>query len=85
MKLYGIKLDGKPLGWLEDSNEGGEYCVGVRFMLDKNGDIPWLVTMREQAESAMIVSEKWFNASYTTPTNPYLGKALEVYEVDFVV
>lgn len=82
MKFYGIKLNGKPLGWESYSNEGGEYCVATQFSLDKTSDIPWLVTCKDHAEKAMIESTAWYNASYTSPTNPYVGQALEVFEVE---
>jgi len=82
MTFYGIKLNGKPLGWESSSNDGGEFCVGVQFTLDKYGDSQWLVSDKKVAEEAMVNSTMWWNASYSNPTNPYLGEKLELFFVE---
>ena len=82
MKWYGIKLNGLPLGFSSSSNEDGEFCCAVAYSLDKYSDNVWLVKKREHAENAMETNTRWYNANYETPENDYIGKNLEVFEVE---
>ena len=65
------------------SSTGGAFCTNVEFYLDGYGDSIWVVTSREVAEKAAITNAEWFNATYQTPSNDYVGK-LEVVELAVV-
>jgi hypothetical protein len=85
MKYYGIKLDGKPLGFYYESNDHGDFCVYISFHLDDMNDNIWLVPNKDVAEKAMITNTEWYNACYDTPQNRFLGRNLELFHVDIPV
>lgn len=59
----------------EDSN--------VEYMLSSPGASIWVVHNRDHAERAAVTNAEWYNASYTTPSNEYVGQ-LEVVELKVV-
>jgi hypothetical protein len=83
MKFYGLKVDGKPLGFEYASNDGGEFCCSVAFTLTNcpYNDNVWLVKDKLLAENACKNDVKWYNAGYESPSNPYAG-GCQVFEVD---
>ena len=80
-KYYGIKLDGKTLGFKTCSNGGG-FCVGVEYSLATWSDTIWLLPDRRQVEHVMYNDTPWYNAGMTSPGNGYIGKNLELFEVE---
>ena len=82
MKWYGIKLNGLPLGFSSRSNDGAEYCNETSYSLEVEPDNVWLVKNKELAIAAMENSTAWYNSGYNSPMNPYLGKNLELFEVE---
>ena len=67
------------------SNEGGEFCGDVQYLLDLSGDTPWIV---EDALTAAWVREnstEWYNAGYETPTNEYDPESMEVVAIEIHV
>jgi hypothetical protein len=82
MKWHGIKLNGLPLGFSCRSNDGSEFCNEVSYSLELESDNVWLVTNKALAIAAMENSTAWYNSGYNSPMNPYLGKNLELFEVE---
>jgi len=83
MTYYGIKINGKALGFNTRSNDGCEFCNSVTYDLDIYGDGVWLVSNKLYADRACITSCEWYNASYETPENSYIGKhTMEVFSVE---
>jgi len=81
MKWYGIKLNEKPLGFSTSASHG-EFCVDVEFSLNEYSDNVLLVKQIETAQKAMVHDTPWFNAGYESPRNHYIGKKLEIFEVE---
>jgi len=80
-RRYGLRMDGKLLGFTSTSNSEGDFCVGVCYSLDTYSNNVWLVQNRETAERAAVTDEHWFNADYDTPQNSYVDQGLEVVAV----
>ena len=82
MKWFGIKSNGKPLGF--SSARGGEdFCVDVEFSLSEFEDNVWLVPDKSTAEKAMKNNPEWYSCGYSSPHNPYVkSKNLTIFEVD---
>jgi hypothetical protein len=75
------KKTGQLITFYSSANEG-DFCVSVHFELvdSKYPDNVWVVTSREVAEKAAITNTEWYNASFDTPENRYVGD-LEVVEL----
>lgn len=86
LKRYSLrhKVTKKLVTFYTQSNEDGEFCIPVQYIIDLDADYPmWLVDTEEKAEEALKQSTEWYNASYDTPTHSYSLKKeeLEVVEV----
>lgn len=82
MVAYGLKHTetGNLVGFDTNATDG-EFCVDVSFQLDKDSDNLWVVMDRTVAENVCYgESPAWYNQSFTSPGNPYVGK-LEVVEL----
>jgi hypothetical protein len=71
---------GKLMGVYGSSNSEGEFCVGVEYILSESMDNVWVVYDRDTAEFAAKNDAPWYNSSYETPSNSYVGR-LEVVEL----
>ena len=83
MTYYGIKMNGKALGFSYRSNGDAEFCNDISYELDACSSNVWLVKNKEYADHACIESTAWYNAGYENPENPYIGKfSMEVFSVE---
>ena len=81
MKWYGIKMNGVPMGFYTEVNDG-DFSCDIEYSLEPRSENIWLVPNRERAEKAMVTNTIWYNADYDSPRNEYVGKNLEVFEVE---
>jgi hypothetical protein len=83
MKEYRLRhiKSNEMLGFYTDSNEGGDFCYDVQYILDTGRDNFWSVDTPEHAEWVRLNSTRWYNADYSTPTHYYKPEELEVVGV----
>jgi hypothetical protein len=82
MTFYGLKRNGIPLRFGNESNEDGEFCCETAYYLTDDGNGIWLVEDRSIAEKAAKTDTKWYCAGYNTPMNPYTKDNLEIFSVE---
>lgn len=70
---------GRLVGVYASANDG-DFCVSVQCRLSLLSNNVWVVTDHSVAKKAAKTNTEWYNASYTTPENPYVGE-LEVVEL----
>lgn len=82
-EAYGLRLNGQLMSVATRQNKPGE-CVEVTHTLVLGaGDMPWIVEFKDIAEKASGTNTPWYNASYDTPVNNYVGELQVVrLEVD---
>lgn len=81
MKMFALrdKETGDMVGFETESNDG-EFCVDTVFTLSLDVENVWVTSCRQTALEVSKFSESWYNASFSSPVNPYVGK-LEVVEL----
>lgn len=81
MRMFALrdKENGKLVGFETESNDG-EFCIDTTFTLSLDVENVWVTTCKQTALEVSKFSESWYNASFSSPVNPYVGK-LEVVEL----
>lgn len=81
MRMFALrdKENGKLVGFETESNDG-EFCVDTTFTLSFDVENVWVTTCKQTALEVSKFSESWYNASFSSPVNPYVG-ILEVVEL----
>jgi len=77
---YGLSYKGKLLGY-DTMTSNDDYCVDIEYELDDTTENVWLVKRKEVAEKAAISTAKWYNATYESPVNRFIGE-LKVVKVE---
>ena len=85
MRMFALrdKENGKLVGFETESNDGDSsvgFCVGTTFTLSFDVENVWVTTCKQTALEVSKFSESWYNASFSSPVNPYVG-ILEVVEL----
>lgn len=78
---YGLRKKGSKdlLGYDFSSNDDGEFCGSETYYLTENfGENKWLVDSPEHAEYVRLHSTEWYNASLSTPENPYIKEKCDI-------
>ena len=83
--MYGLTLDGQPLGFITSSNGNAEYCVDTQFALDKTSENIWMATNIKSAMRARNNDIPWYAAGYDTPSNPYVRENTEIVRYTITV
>jgi hypothetical protein len=85
MNWYGIKYKGKPLTFFAscmNDDHVVEFQLCATYVTPTN---MWLVNSRDKAKYVIKNNTEWYNADYEHPTNPYIGKNLEIFVIDIIV
>lgn len=63
-------------GFSVTSNSESDYCTSVAFELEggEYNENIWCVKEREEAQYAAEYNTGWYNASYLTPINRFVGE-----------
>lgn len=78
------KASGELIGYYTSSNNPGDDCVDVQYVLTEgvtDGRL-WYVDDKYQAEYVRNFSTSWYNAGHDTPTHDFDADELEVVEVE---
>ena len=71
---------GNLLGVSGTGNDPESESTGVSYELNEWGNNVWVVTDRHTAETVAHSISEWYNATYDSPENPFVGKC-EVVEL----